>query len=376
MLAASSDAVPVETVKSLIERGADVNANGTGGETALAFAKQRGRTPVVDLLLQAGAKNESTRIDPVVKSNPANSVRTAIERSIPLLQRTDVSFIRKSGCVSCHNNSLTAMTIATARKNGLRVHDQIARLQLKTIGSYIDSWRERALQDIGIAGGVDTVSYILVGMAAEKYPPDAATDAMARYLRRQQSPDGRWWVRAHRPPIESSEIEVTAIAMRAIQVYFPAAQRAQYQKAVQLAADWLRRAQPTTNEDRTFQLLGLGWARGNNEIIGKSAHDLLAEQRSDGGWAQLPSLASDAYATGQALVALKQVGALAVSAPAYQRGIHFLLNTQLGDGSWYVKSRAIPVQPYFDNGFPHGPDQWISAAATNWATMALALAAR
>jgi hypothetical protein len=32
------------------------------------------------------------------------------------------------------------------------------------------------------------------------------------------------------------------------------------------------------------------------------------------------------------------------------------------------------IQPYFDNGFPHGVDQWISAAATSWATMALTLA--
>jgi hypothetical protein len=37
-----------------------------------------------------------------------------------------------------------------------------------------------------------------------------------------------------------------------------------------------------------------------------------------------------------------------------------------------VKGRSIPFQPYFESGFPYGHDQWISAAATNWATMALA----
>ncbi|PYU94591.1 MAG: hypothetical protein DMG08_07215 [Acidobacteria bacterium] len=47
---------------------------------------------------------------------------------------------------------------------------------------------------------------------------------------------------------------------------------------------------------------------------------------------------------------------------------------QLEDGSWYVKTRALGFQPYFDNGFPHGVDQWISGAATGWATMALTLA--
>jgi hypothetical protein len=39
-----------------------------------------------------------------------------------------------------------------------------------------------------------------------------------------------------------------------------------------------------------------------------------------------------------------------------------------------VTSRSTPVQPYFESGFPHGKDQFISIAASNWATMALILA--
>jgi hypothetical protein len=74
------------------------------------------------------------------------------------------------------------------------------------------------------------------------------------------------------------------------------------------------------------------------------------------------------------LVALTESGALAVSSPAYKRGTKFLLGTQLEDGSWYVKSRAIPIQRFFESDFPHGNDQWISASATNWAATALALA--
>jgi hypothetical protein len=35
---------------------------------------------------------------------------------------------------------------------------------------------------------------------------------------------------------------------------------------------------------------------------------------------------------------------------------------------------VIPVMPYFDADFPHGTDQFISTAATNWAAMALAAA--
>ena len=175
------------------------------------------------------------------------------------------------------------------------------------------------------------------------------------------------------PPQEASDIEVTAVSLRALQVYAPKSQRAEYERGIQLAATWLAKAQPKTNEDRAFQLLGLQWARGNREIISRLARELVSEQRSDGGWAQLPSLPCDAYATGQALVALRETGTLAVSDATYQRGIRFLLNSQLDDGSWHVGTRAVPVQPYFDSDFPHGRDQFISAAATNWATMALAV---
>ena len=58
---------------------------------------------------------------------------------------------------------------------------------------------------------------------------------------------------------------------------------------------------------------------------------------------------------------------------AYERGIRLLLNAQQEDGSWYVRTRAMAFQPYFDAGFPGAHDQWISAAATNWAAQALAL---
>ena len=164
--------------------------------------------------------------------------------------------------------------------------------------------------------------------------------------------------------------------MHALQVYAPPLHRAEYRRAVDQAAVWLSRAVPRTNEDRTFQLLGLHWAGTSRDVVQKRAREFLAEQRSDGGWAQLPTLASDAYATGQALVALQRVGVISKTDPAAKRGIQFLLNSQLEDGSWLVRTRAIRIQPHYESGFPHGLDQFISAGATNWASTALALAVK
>jgi squalene cyclase len=215
------------------------------------------------------------------------------------------------------------------------------------------------------------VSYILLGLAAEQHPPDPATDAMARFLKGQQRPEGHWLTLALRPPIEGSVIAATALSIRSLQHYAPAADRAAYRQSIDRGAAWLANATPHDTEDRAFLLLGLMWAGADRAAVQRAARPLLAEQRPDGGWAQLPSLGSDAYATGQALFALIESGAITAADPAFVRGVDFLLKTQLADGSWFVRTRAIPLQPHFEAGFPHGLDQFISAAATNWAALAL-----
>jgi ankyrin repeat protein len=373
---AHSDTLPLDAVKTLIDEGIDVNAKGPAGETALDIAKRRGDTAIVDLLVKAGAKSDAAGDQPNPQPKPAGSARAALQRSIPLLQKSDVIFFQKAGCVSCHNNTLTAMTVAAARKERIPVDEDTARNQLKKISGFVADWRDRVLQGIGIPGDADTISYILLGMAAENYAPDQATDAMAYFLKSQQAEDGRWRILAHRAPIESNDIQVTSATMRALQVYAPRTNRPEFQKAIQRASGWLATAQPRTTEERAFQLMGLGWSASNKDAIQRAARALIATQRADGGWSQLPSLDSDAYATGQALVALSQTGSISTSDPAYKRGVQFLLSTQLEDGSWFVRTRAVPIQPYFESGFPHGRDQWISMAATNWAALALVPVAR
>lgn len=372
MLAAASDALPVDAVKMLIERGADVNEKGPGGVTALQLARLKGRTPVTELLEKAGAKDSTASASPALEFMPASSPRDAVSRALPLLQKSDTEFMAKSGCVSCHHNTLTAMTVSAARATGIPVDEHVARQQTRAIGAYLESWRNRAVQGIGIPGDADTISYVLLGLAAEGHPADAATDAMARFLKNQQREDGHWRLLAHRPPIESNEIQVTAMSMRSLQIYAPRAYRAEYEPAIRRAAEWIAKAEARISEEYTFKLLGLHWSKADSSAIRTAASALLAQQRADGGWSQLPTLESDAYATGQALYALAESGAVTRNHPACRSGVAFLLKTQLADGSWFVKSRAVALQPHFEAGFPHGRDQFISAAATNWASLALA----
>ena len=370
-VAVSPSAIPVDTIRTLISRGADVNAKTSAGLTMLDFAKRQGNVTLVEALTAPGVRDESPA--PFERRpKPAGSARAAVQRSIPALQRADVAFLQRAGCVSCHNNSLTAMTMSAARAEGVRINEQIAKDQLRKIAAFLAENGERGLENEGIPGGLDTVSYILLGMAAEKYPGDRITDIWARYIKNNQSPDGRWKCASARPPLESSDFEVTAASIRSVRTYGPQSQREEYDRAVGRAIEWLEKAPPRTTEDHTFKILGLIWGGGSQTAIRNTARELLALQRPDGGWGQVPTLATDAYATGQALVALRESRVIAVTKPAYQRGVQYLLNSQLEDGSWYVRTRSPAIQPYFDSDFPHGSDQFISAAASNWASMALA----
>ena len=393
MYAAVSDLLPVQTVKLLVERRADVNAksqHGRSGDTGLPIldiANFHGNTPVTDLLIKAGAAGASRPVT-LPKPQRADTIQAAIQRSLPLIQRADAQFTAKSGCISCHNNSLAAMAVGSARESGFRVDEPVSARQVRTNATYLEQHRQTLYQAF-FAGQVGdgaaladsfapgVLAYVLVGLEAERYKSDLNTDAVAMYLKSRQMPDGHWEgpTALDRPPLCSDNIGQTVLAMRTLQLYAPNVNKPEYEKSIRLAASWIERAEPKTNEDRIWRLLGLAWTAKNKDVTRKGVQNVLHQQRSDGGWPDLPSMESNAYATGRALVALNAAG-LQVSDPAFQRGVQFLLNTQMPDGSWYVKTRALGFQPYFDSGFPYGVDQFISLAGTSWAVMALTRASQ
>ena len=97
------------------------------------------------------------------------------------------------------------------------------------------------------------------------------------------------------------------------------------------------------------------------------------EGRSESGWKLEPASRhpADAYATGEALYALHVSGSVPANDPVYQKGVQWLLRNQLADGSWFAPTRAVPVQPHTFESFPNGWHQFVSDAASCWATMAL-----
>jgi len=226
-----------------------------------------------------------------------------------------------------------------------------------------------------VLGGEHAVtSPTLTGLAEVRFPANENTDVAVAYLLAKQSPDGSWPGVATRLPHGDSNFDQTATAVRAIDAYAPPAMRKQTDAAIAKARAWLiaTPARPN-NEALSYRLEALVWAKASGGEIAKARSQLAASQQSDGGFSQQAGMASDAYATSQALVSLHR-GGMKASDPIYQKGLDYLLRTQKPDGSWFVQTRAMPLQPPIDSGFPGGPSQWISAWATAYAAEAMAYA--
>ncbi len=217
-------------------------------------------------------------------------------------------------------------------------------------------------------------AYALWTLEAARSPADEVTAAVTEYLLKSDPDRDHWTETSQRPPIEASPFTSTALALRALRYFSAKSRTGAVNDRARRARAWLAASRPVDTEDRVFRLWGLKYADASPEELEAAARDLLSAQRNDGGWAQTDKLASDAYATGSALVALHQAGRLATDEEAYRRGVAFLLRTQKADGTWFVASRSHPFQLYFESGFPYGKDQFIAVAASGWAAAALALA--
>ncbi|MFY9611013.1 MAG: ankyrin repeat domain-containing protein [Blastocatellia bacterium] len=321
----------------------------------------------------------STAIDsnqPATKVKLVEEVglRAASAKALKLIQHSQVVWYKKQVCTSCHHQLLPEIPIKLARERGVPFDETIARDTTASAFAF--------LKDLdSLVQGYDYIDVLFDGWAlyaadVAGVGPSLAAAASAQFIASRQLPDGSWPTMDNRPPQSSSQFTATAVCAQALTRYLPAQFKEEKAARVRRAREWLLKSQPRTTEDATFRLLGLLWTGADEKARQKAARQLAAGQRGDGGWAQMPALASDAYATGEVLFALHKAAGLPTNDASYQRGVSFLLKTQESDGSWRIKSRLhppAPVSPPFVNvefpPFQH--DQFISIMGTGWAATAL-----
>ena len=315
---------------------------------------------------------------------PADTLRRAAERGLTLLVNTSPTFITKGGCNSCHNQMLPLAAQAFARTRGVVSEPTVAVLPAEVSDATMERYAEYSVAG---GGGVNALTFELFAADLTRAPIDPRIRAQIRYIKAQQQPEGHWRggagtltnnaqqglsrPGATRPPLNFDDFTPTAYMIRALRSYGRPESDADTRQRIERAGKWLLTAKASRTQEHAFRVLGLAWAAADRRAIDAAARALQALQRADGGFSQLPTIASDAYATGLALFALHEAG-MKPTHRVYQAGLKFLLTTQAADGTWHVKSRSLEFQPYFDSGYPYEHDQWISAAGAAYAVLAIA----
>ena len=375
MLAVSTDRPNLDNVRLLLSKTKDVNTHSLAGESTFDWASKVGAGESVALLRKAGATATDSRPVALPAFAPVD-LRTAVQRSVDLLERSSTVAAANGGCASCHHHNITDFAVAIGRMKNIKVDEKAAATRQSLTKTRFFSPLNQ-LERMDGPGSPDVDLYALVALAASGVEADRSIDAAVANVLSQQRADGRWTLSiggVARPPVEDGDVTRTFLAINMMKSYGPPGRASEIAGRMERAVKWIRGVKASTAEDRNTQLLALDCAAVDRAVIERFAKAIVAAQRQDGGWAQRDGLSSDAYATGQTLLALLKTGSIAPTSTAAQRAVKYLLATQYADGSWYVKSRSPKFQPYFESDFPFGHDQWISAMATGWAASGLALA--
>lgn len=304
-------------------------------------------------------------------------ISEAATKAVAIIQKSQMNWYTKASCVSCHQQVFPALAFRSAREHGITVDERAAHADAVAAFSFYASL-PRAVEYAYVIDPPLGDGYPLVGAHAAGLRPSLVTAVYARLIAARQEADGHWETIDERPPESYSPFTATAVALRAVQLYAHPSQRTDVEIRTKKALHWLVSHQPRATEDRVYQLQGALWAGADQSTLQMMAAALKATQESDGGWSSLDGRFSDAYSTGEVLVALHDAAALDARDPAWRRGIEYLLKTQEPDGSWHVVSRlhppAVVSPPYFETGHLYGHDQFISIMGNSLAVMALARA--
>jgi len=345
--------------------------------------------------------------------------KIAVEKALDPIVKSAAAYVEEKSCFTCHHQALPVMAASSAELIGIKADRQWLEVQRKFTADFFLKRKADLAKGRGVPGGAFTAGYALAQfmstsqLTEEERSNDVrrlqGTKELLEYLLEIYRPERPWKINTIRPPLESSDFTATGLAIAALGTF----EREALMDRVNDIRKWYQRTKAVSAEDRAFQLMGWYWLTntqyyqhalskipawpGDNrklrstrsrkqrqkqsiqqldieadlEQLQKMISSLKQLQLEDGGWGQTDEMQSDAYATGLIMTALLTVKPELIHQKWYLRGVDYLLEGQKKDGTWLVFTRSKPIQEYFESGFPHGEDQFISISASCWSVIAL-----
>jgi hypothetical protein len=295
---------------------------------------------VLVCFVSATAKAQDSRPD-------SPDAAAAIDRGLAFLARDALAWKAEHNCASCHHAALVVWSLREAKLRGHAVDEPVLAEMTKWI-SEAGEGKTGLPRPKGIPRALNTKPvYFALGLQADPRPEDvtqAAVKLLLQTLKSDQTEDGSWaaWPET-RPPIFGDSNESMTTLATLVLVQAAAAGDESAKAARDKAVEWLTTTK-TDDDPQSIAMRLVLWRR-----LGRPATEseplvqrIKERQNTDGGWSQAQHMASDAWATGQALYALAHAG-IKADEPLVARARAFLIQTQREDGSWPMTSRpTIP----------------------------------
>lgn len=297
--------------------------------------------------------------DAAVADNPA---RPAVERGLGFLRKEAFRWKTTRKCAACHHAPTMIWTFNEARAAGYSVDEPALKeimtwafLDMKTnsltaeapprnvinLGWVYVLLSAETAPGLGTSSFLDGESSFAIGRPRTPGEDDilSARQTLLHQIINKQAPDGSWGRPLDlRAPLGGPIEDITILSRLALVQSGDASKATR--DCVDKAGAWLAlHPHETSRQARNLRLLMNACEHRPAAELSPAIASLRAEQNSDGGWSQTPELASDAYATGQALYVLARAG-VRPGAGEMKRGVHYLIRSQREDGSWPMKSRV------------------------------------
>ncbi len=234
MYAAGSEAMPAGIVKLLLAKGADPNCSGEG-ETARSLAAKRGDTELARLLGVPAEERKLAGVAPLPQiAAEERSIPEAVQKALGMLEKQSHNFIRIAGCNSCHSQDLPSAAVAIAREHGIQGVKDIPQLTEEMNGETPERFMDL------VAAGVSSMGWEMFDRGMNRRPADQYTDATVHFMSAMQTPEGYWkGPDGRRPPMNSGDLQTTALAIYSLRTFAPSAGRVETEASLARAAAWL-----------------------------------------------------------------------------------------------------------------------------------------
>ena len=273
--------------------------------------------------------------------------RRAAQRGLGFVSQSALAWQQEHQCFGCHVQAVTFEALTVGREHRYDVSEADYRDVLRGLLDVPGGHRHEGGLSVG-GGGMPATSRAFGGAAFARYDrtEDAALredlGAVAEQLVAYQEADGHERNDDTRFPVVQGPLQATTQALQTWHQAYSRSADGRWLAPIRNAEAWLQaQARQLTDTDSAgtvdlnYAVMGLleAGAQPSEAVLVALARRLRERQQEDGGWGFQRADASNAFATGQTLHALRSLGA-SDDDTTVARGTRWLVSHQAEDGSW------------------------------------------